>query len=181
MTLNISHLATLCIAGSRESFLAAILFTFLHPAYPVSIVRPRRRNHAGASKFEKCLGTFPPNHLLGGFSRFFSIVSKPKKPPRGHQYQTRCCPKNSLEVPILSTHGLIVLCCIAVHRIVSEAYSLGWVATRWIPGGVGVYMGFLVLAPRLHAFGKTRGYMTISEFIYDRYLPPSGAPWVSRR
>jgi hypothetical protein len=62
--------------------------------------------------------------------------------------------------------------------IVSEAYTLGWVATRWIPGGVGVYMGFLLLAPRLHAFGKSRGYMTISEFLYDRYLPPSGAPWV---
>jgi hypothetical protein len=33
-------------------------------------------------------------------------------------------------------------------------------------------------APRLHALGKSRGYVTISEFIYDRYLPPSGAPWV---
>lgn len=57
--------------------------------------------------------------------------------------------------------------------------SQGWVATRWIPGGVGVYMGFLLMAPRLHALGKARGYVTISEFIHDRYLPPSGAPWVS--
>ena len=57
--------------------------------------------------------------------------------------------------------------------------SQGWIATRWIPGGVGVYMGFLLMAPRLHALGKSRGYVTISEFIYDRYLPPSGAPWVS--
>ena len=56
----------------------------------------------------------------------------------------------------------------------------GWIATRWIPGGVGVYMGFLLMAPRLHALGKARGYVTISEFIYDRYLPPSGAPWVRR-
>jgi Na+/proline symporter len=40
-------------------------------------------------------------------------------------------------------------------------------------------MGFLLMAPRLHALGKARGYVTISEFIYDRYLPPSGAPWVS--
>ncbi len=37
-------------------------------------------------------------------------------------------------------------CC----SIVAEAYNLGWVATRWIPAGVGVYMGFLLLAPRLH-------------------------------
>jgi Na+/proline symporter len=39
-------------------------------------------------------------------------------------------------------------------------------------------MGFLLLAPRLHALGKSRGYVTISEFIHDRYLPPAGAPWV---
>lgn len=63
-------------------------------------------------------------------------------------------------------------------RIVAEAYNQGWIATRWIPGGVGVYMGFLLMAPRLHALGKSRGYVTISEFIFDRYLPPSGAPWV---
>lgn len=60
----------------------------------------------------------------------------------------------------------------------AEAYNQGWIATRWIPGGVGVYMGFLLMAPRLHALGKSRGYVTISEFIFDRYLPPSGAPWV---
>jgi hypothetical protein len=36
-------------------------------------------------------------------------------------------------------------------------------------------------APRLHALGKSRGYVTISEFLFDRYLPPSGAPWVSKR
>eukprot|EP00878_Enallax_costatus_P014607 GHUV01015281.1.p3 GENE.GHUV01015281.1~~GHUV01015281.1.p3 ORF type:complete len:120 (+),score=21.97 GHUV01015281.1:1024-1383(+) len=62
--------------------------------------------------------------------------------------------------------------------IVAEAYAQGWVATRWIPGGVGVYAGFLLMAPRLHALGKSRGYMTISEFLYDRYSPPSGATWV---
>lgn len=42
-----------------------------------------------------------------------------------------------------------------------------------------MYAGFLLMAPRLHALGKSRGYMTISEFLYDRYLPPSGAHWVS--
>jgi len=42
-------------------------------------------------------------------------------------------------------------------------------------------MGFLLLAPRLHALGKSRGYVTISEFIHDRYLPPAGAPWVGAR
>jgi hypothetical protein len=31
------------------------------------------------------------------------------------------------------------------YSIVAEAYNLGWVATRWIPGGVGVYMGFLIM------------------------------------
>ncbi|WIA33094.1 hypothetical protein OEZ86_006248 [Tetradesmus obliquus] len=66
-----------------------------------------------------------------------------------------------------------------VSGIVAEAYNQGWVATRWIPGGVGVYMGFLFMAPRLHALGKSRGYVTISEFLFDRYLPPSGAPWVA--
>eukprot|EP00878_Enallax_costatus_P016186 GHUV01016976.1.p1 GENE.GHUV01016976.1~~GHUV01016976.1.p1 ORF type:complete len:356 (+),score=97.44 GHUV01016976.1:718-1785(+) len=66
-----------------------------------------------------------------------------------------------------------------VSGIVAEAYAQGWVATRWIPGGVGVYAGFLLMAPRLHALGKSRGYMTISEFLYDRYSPPSGATWVS--
>eukprot|EP00775_Hariotina_reticulata_P011366 gene11366-11515_t len=35
------------------------------------------------------------------------------------------------------------------------------------------------MAPRLHALGKSRGYVTISEFIHDRYLPPAGAPWVA--
>jgi Na+/proline symporter len=61
---------------------------------------------------------------------------------------------------------------------VAEAYTIGWQATRWIPAGVGVYMGFLLLAPRLHALGKQRGYMTVSELLFDRYLPPSGSPWV---
>eukprot|EP00879_Flechtneria_rotunda_P027833 GHRR01029839.1.p1 GENE.GHRR01029839.1~~GHRR01029839.1.p1 ORF type:complete len:229 (+),score=67.26 GHRR01029839.1:107-793(+) len=65
-----------------------------------------------------------------------------------------------------------------ISGIVAEAYAQGWVATRWIPGGVGVYMAFLLMAPRLHALGKSRGYVTISEYLYDRYLPPSGAPWV---
>lgn len=53
-------------------------------------------------------------------------------------------------------------------------------ATRWIPAGVGVYIGFMVLAPRCHALGKQRGYMTISELIFDRYLPPhSKRTWVA--
>lgn len=65
-----------------------------------------------------------------------------------------------------------------VSGIVAEAYNQGWIATRWIPGGVGVYMGFLFMAPRLHALGKSRRYVTISEFLFDRYSSPSGAPWV---
>jgi Na+/proline symporter len=40
-------------------------------------------------------------------------------------------------------------------------------------------MMFLLMAPRLHALGKERGYITISQFIFDRYSPPAGARWVS--
>ena len=48
------------------------------------------------------------------------------------------------------------------------------------PAGVGLYAAFAVLAPRCYALGKQRGYMTISELIYDRYLPPSaGSKWVA--
>eukprot|EP00983_Pelagomonas_calceolata_P058766 1145626-Pelagomonas_calceolata.AAC.2 len=31
--------------------------------------------------------------------------------------------------------------------ISSEAYGLGFVATRWIPAGIGLYCGFMFLAP----------------------------------
>ncbi|GBF88910.1 sodium:pantothenate symporter [Raphidocelis subcapitata] len=69
----------------------------------------------------------------------------------------------------------------SVSGIVNESFNQGWTSTRWIPGGIGVYVGFLLLAPRFHTLGKTRGYMTLSHFIYERYLPsPSGGPvWVA--
>ncbi len=40
-------------------------------------------------------------------------------------------------------------------------------------------MGFMYLAPRCHALGKQRGYMTPSELIFDRFLPPAGPVWVA--
>ncbi|KAJ9520945.1 hypothetical protein QJQ45_014137, partial [Haematococcus lacustris] len=67
----------------------------------------------------------------------------------------------------------------SVSGIVNEAYGNGWTATRWIPAGVGVYLGFMWLAPRCHALGKERGYMTISELIFERYLPPRGPTWTA--
>ncbi|KAI8471640.1 MAG: SSS family transporter: sodium ion/pantothenate [Monoraphidium minutum] len=68
----------------------------------------------------------------------------------------------------------------SVSGSVNESFNAGWTSTRWIPGGIGVYVGFLFLAPRFHALGKSRGYMTVSHFIYDRYLPCSStAPWVA--
>lgn len=48
-------------------------------------------------------------------------------------------------------------------------------ATRWIPGGVGLYIAFAVMAPRLHALSKRRGYFTISEVLFDRYSCPSSS------
>ncbi|GIL51166.1 hypothetical protein Vafri_7234 [Volvox africanus] len=63
----------------------------------------------------------------------------------------------------------------SVSGIVNEAYSSGWTATRWIPAGVGLYIAFAIMAPRLHALSKRRGYFTMSQVIYDRYLPPSGS------
>ncbi|CEF99819.1 Sodium/solute symporter [Ostreococcus tauri] len=61
----------------------------------------------------------------------------------------------------------------SVEGIAWEAWFKGWFATRWIPAGVGVYMAFLVLAPRLHALGKARGYLTLSEVVYDRFSAPN--------
>jgi Na+/proline symporter len=34
---------------------------------------------------------------------------------------------------------------------------------------VSIYTFFLLLGPRLHALGKSRGYLTVSEFVFDRY------------
>lgn len=61
----------------------------------------------------------------------------------------------------------------SVEGIAWEAWFKGWFATRWIPAGVGVYMFFLILAPRLNSLGKTRGYLTLSEFVYDRFSAPN--------
>ena len=61
----------------------------------------------------------------------------------------------------------------SVEGIAWEAWFKGWNATRWITAGVGVYMAFLVLAPRLHALGKARGYLTLSEVVYDRFSAPN--------
>ncbi|PNH09290.1 hypothetical protein TSOC_004112, partial [Tetrabaena socialis] len=66
----------------------------------------------------------------------------------------------------------------SVSGIVNEAYSQGWVATRWIPGGVGLYIAFAVMAPRLHALSKRRGYFTMSQVLFDRFsMPSSSSPY----
>lgn len=60
----------------------------------------------------------------------------------------------------------------SVSGIVNEAYNQGWVATRWIPGGVGLYVAFGIIAPRIHGLAKRRGYFTVSQVIFDRYSSP---------
>uniref|UniRef100_A0A7S0X4Z7 Sodium/solute symporter n=1 Tax=Mantoniella antarctica TaxID=81844 RepID=A0A7S0X4Z7_9CHLO len=63
----------------------------------------------------------------------------------------------------------------SVEGIAWEAWFKGWFATRWIPAGVGVYMCFLILAPRFNALGQQRGYLTVSEVVYDRFAAPNSA------
>jgi hypothetical protein len=53
----------------------------------------------------------------------------------------------------------------SVSGIVNESFNNGWSSTRWIPAGIGVYVGFLVLAPRMHALGRSRGYMVRLFFV----------------
>jgi len=60
-----------------------------------------------------------------------------------------------------------------VSGIPAEAYGRGWVAIRWILAGVPIYGAFLLLTPRLHALGKSRGYLSVIEFIFDRYASSS--------
>lgn len=64
----------------------------------------------------------------------------------------------------------------SISGIANEAYTFGFMAIRWIPAGVALYAAFMVLAPRLHALGKSRGYLTICEFIFDRYAEPASSP-----
>jgi len=66
----------------------------------------------------------------------------------------------------------------SISGIANEAYTFGFMAIRWIPAGVALYAAFMVLAPRLHALGKSRGYLTICEFIFDRYAEPASSPLV---
>jgi SSS family solute:Na+ symporter len=66
----------------------------------------------------------------------------------------------------------------SISGIALEAYTFGYMAVRWIPAGVALYAAFMVLAPRMHALGKARGYLTISELIYDRYSAPASSPAV---
>ncbi|KAG2438998.1 hypothetical protein HYH02_010789 [Chlamydomonas schloesseri] len=66
----------------------------------------------------------------------------------------------------------------SVSGIVNEAYNSGWLATRWIPGGVGLYIAFAVMAPRIHAVAKRRGYFTLSQVLFDRFSGPSSCHWI---
>lgn len=47
----------------------------------------------------------------------------------------------------------------SVSGIVNESYRDGWTSTRWIPAGIGIYALYILMAPRFHALGKSRGYM----------------------
>lgn len=68
----------------------------------------------------------------------------------------------------------------SVSGIVNEAFTQGWVVTRWIMAGVGIYAAFGIMAPRLHALGKSRHYFNTPEFVFDRYLPANNKRrWVA--
>eukprot|EP00285_Hemiselmis_virescens_P017939 CAMPEP_0173381082 /NCGR_PEP_ID=MMETSP1356-20130122/3567_1 /TAXON_ID=77927 ORGANISM="Hemiselmis virescens, Strain PCC157" /NCGR_SAMPLE_ID=MMETSP1356 /ASSEMBLY_ACC=CAM_ASM_000847 /LENGTH=723 /DNA_ID=CAMNT_0014334827 /DNA_START=229 /DNA_END=2397 /DNA_ORIENTATION=+ len=56
-----------------------------------------------------------------------------------------------------------------VSGIPAESFGRGFLSIRWILSGVPIYGMFLLLAPRLHALGKARGYLSIIEFVFDRY------------
>ena len=66
----------------------------------------------------------------------------------------------------------------SISGIANESYTFGWMSIRWIPAGVALYAAFMVLAPRMHALGKARGYLTVSEVIYDRYSGEAVSPAV---
>jgi len=66
----------------------------------------------------------------------------------------------------------------SISGIANEAYTFGFHAIRWIPAGVALYAAFMILAPRLHALGKSHGYLTISHFIFDRFAEPASSPLV---
>ena len=59
-----------------------------------------------------------------------------------------------------------------VEGIAWEAWLKGWFATRWIPAGVACTWAFWSWA-RLNALGKSRRYLTLSEFVYDRFSAPN--------
>mmetsp|Transcript_24621 Transcript_24621/g.55623 ORF Transcript_24621/g.55623 Transcript_24621/m.55623 type:complete len:718 (-) Transcript_24621:72-2225(-) len=64
----------------------------------------------------------------------------------------------------------------SISGIANEAYTFGFSAIRWIPAGVALYAAFMVMAPRMHALGKSRGYLTLGELIYDRFSEPACSP-----
>ena len=64
----------------------------------------------------------------------------------------------------------------SVSGIANEAYATGFLVTRWIVAGVTIYACFMLLAPRLHALGKSHGYLSVIEFIFDRYAFNSSHP-----
>ncbi|EKX46008.1 hypothetical protein GUITHDRAFT_94455 [Guillardia theta CCMP2712] len=64
----------------------------------------------------------------------------------------------------------------SISGIANEAYTFGFAAIRWIPAGVALYAAFMIMAPRMHALGKSRGYLTLGELIYDRFSEPACSP-----
>ncbi len=81
----------------------------------------------------------------------------------------------------------------SISGIANEAYTTGWHVirqapstnhkhplaltesplSRWIPAGIPIYTLFLLLGPRLHALAKSRGYLTVGEFAFDRFAVSS--------
>jgi len=81
-------------------------------------------------------------------------------------------------IPLFFTMAASLYSGYSISGIANEAYTFGFLAVRWIPAGVALYAAFMVLAPRMHALGKARGYLTVSEIIYDRYSQPAMSPAV---
>mmetsp|Transcript_22660 Transcript_22660/g.55947 ORF Transcript_22660/g.55947 Transcript_22660/m.55947 type:complete len:732 (-) Transcript_22660:212-2407(-) len=61
----------------------------------------------------------------------------------------------------------------SLSAVANEAHIRGFQVIRWICAGIPIYGCYLLLAPRLHALGKARGYLTPNEFFFDRFAVSS--------
>lgn len=51
----------------------------------------------------------------------------------------------------------------------AAAFREGLTAMRWLTGSFMMYVGWLVVTPRLHAVGRPRRYITPADFIHGRF------------